>query len=608
MGDRQMNHQDLASWLRRLPSYLYVADLIAGKRVLEVQCGVGDGARFLIECGAARVVGIDHSAEHIGQARRRFQLPNLVFRHERLGSLELGDDMFDCIIVPDGTNILDRPAVLGELRRTLTPNGHLIVNVVSADRAPGVSGASYHDIGDTLRSGFSPVRMVAQSPLVAMSLVEYATSEIIDVELDTSLLEWARTPNTEVTDYLAICGGPKQTPRPCTIVQLPSRWGVETLGRSLDDRSQSLAAIGTNGARTRLLNGADVSAQGNADLEDGTVSTQIAAALHSHAELTRTLEQELSEQRAYSDELREEFHQVWERAETAEKARASLEEQTTALRQELSNWRSRASVAEGEAMRARIANGEDLSPPSEQEGEDTPAKGVEEAGQSDESQASAEDTIADRDKTIAALRAQLAQAEHKLGRMTRQWNDTEAKYEAASRRVAELQKLIDNNREQSDVHAAEARRIAQLNMAKAIEDASSMAAHLRDQLNHCEKRCSLLESELESAQKARAYSEHRIAELEAERRMKSSRATVAARTTTDRSGETVPPPPTPSDQGADSGEDEATQIMAIPPMAKEAAEAMEADASIDVDEADEAEAGSDAQQGDNPEKEPGTDA
>src|SRR3569832_795870 len=43
---------------RRLARYLYAADLVAGKRVLDIECGPGHGAALLADKGAASVLGL----------------------------------------------------------------------------------------------------------------------------------------------------------------------------------------------------------------------------------------------------------------------------------------------------------------------------------------------------------------------------------------------------------------------------------------------------------------------------------------------------------------------------------------------------------------------
>src|SRR5690348_920622 len=107
--------RELAAWLRRLPHYLYVADLVADRRVLELDCGAGFGAYVLANRGATRVVGVDRDPVAVGEARTSHRLVNLEYRCENPDALELEDATFDLIFVPDGAEHLRRRSVLMEL-------------------------------------------------------------------------------------------------------------------------------------------------------------------------------------------------------------------------------------------------------------------------------------------------------------------------------------------------------------------------------------------------------------------------------------------------------------------------------------------------------------
>jgi ubiquinone/menaquinone biosynthesis C-methylase UbiE len=198
---------DIAAWLRRLPHYLYLADLLPGKRVLEMGCATGYGAQFLANHGAGRVVGVDRSLRQVSEARTRFRQSNLEFRCEEPGSVELEDGSFDIVFVPDGVDALRRRTVLAELRRLLVRQGHLVVCGLSADRRGAPGGASFYEFRDRLERLFSPVRMIAQTPFVGFSLIEYADDGgSPGIELDTSLCELAGG-EAEASDYVAVCGG-----------------------------------------------------------------------------------------------------------------------------------------------------------------------------------------------------------------------------------------------------------------------------------------------------------------------------------------------------------------------------------------------------------------
>jgi SAM-dependent methyltransferase len=525
MGDRNLRDTGLADWLRRLPHYLYVADLIAGKQVLEIGCGSGEGAKFLADHGAARVVGVDARSAKIEHARRRYSAANLSFRHEDLAALEFLDHSFEAVFVPDGAALVKRPAVLRELRRILMPSGVVVVVSPSADRGPDAQGLSFHQLRDVLEPLFQPVRLVAQTPLVAMGLVEYADEDSGQVALDTSLIEWTRAPEGSVTDYMAIGGGQAEAARGFTIVQLPLRPGVEIIEHSLGGDGRVGAAAQAAGS------GPAFAAAGPATgvvPSNGTVTAQISGALQAHAELTRELERALAEQQAYSDELREELEQIRGRIDTTEGVRHELAARADALQEELKSWRNRAALAEGEVMRLKLARGEQ---PGDGDGE------------------------------LASLRAELADTRQRLERVAVHWQEAEARSESVLRRVAELEAEVERERQRAAAEVGEARArfeqereqaVAQAReqaVAQAAGQAAAEATGLRDQLaaaeaqrGQHEQRVQALTAELEQVRRERDEQANRAeaaeaARAEVERELRELRATLAERAAEPAAGE-----------------------------------------------------------------------
>ena len=490
MGDSNSLETSLPESLRKLPHYLYVADLVAGKQVLEVGCGAGDGARFLAEHGAARVVALDSRADRIERARRKHEVSNLAFRHEDPAALELPDDSFDCVFVPEGAALLKRSAVLRELRRVLAPSGHLIVVAPSADRrsaqaASSDEGVGFHQVRDALEPLFQPVRMVAQTPLVAMSLVEYGEDDAPEVALDTSLLAWSRAPEDEVVDYMAICGGEASSSRGFTIVQLPLRPGVDVARTSIDGE------VASNGA----LSGGD-----------GTVSTQIAGALQAHAELVRDLEAALVEQQAYCDEMREELEHAEERAETLSGERAGNDDKLAAAQAEAKAWRSRVAQAEGEVLRVRLMHGED---PSIIIGE--MAKAEAEAKARGEEPPLADETDMD------VIRGALAELRRRADSSAKSEREALSERDALQRRVEKLEYELKGERETSTKSAADAQRQFQSDMAKAMKDASAKLSASQKQLAQCEERCDSMVASLDALREERESLKARVDAAESEK-------------------------------------------------------------------------------------------
>jgi SAM-dependent methyltransferase len=97
----------------------------APERVLEVECGNGDGALFLArEFPAARVRGVDRSAELVRAATARIGLDpegRVAFKQGRPGDLPYPSDFFDLVVAVDA-----RPRA-AEVVRVLRPGGHLIL-------------------------------------------------------------------------------------------------------------------------------------------------------------------------------------------------------------------------------------------------------------------------------------------------------------------------------------------------------------------------------------------------------------------------------------------------------------------------------------------------
>ena len=95
------------------------------ERILEVECGDGDGALFLArEFPSARVRGVDRSAEAARRAGRRIGLDpegRVAFKQGGPRSLPFPDDHFDLVAALDA-----RPAP-AEAARVLRPGGFLVL-------------------------------------------------------------------------------------------------------------------------------------------------------------------------------------------------------------------------------------------------------------------------------------------------------------------------------------------------------------------------------------------------------------------------------------------------------------------------------------------------
>ncbi|HET8814016.1 MAG TPA: methyltransferase domain-containing protein [Solirubrobacterales bacterium] len=108
------------------------------ERILELECGEGDGALFLArEFPSARVRGVDRSADSVRQASGRVGLDpegRIAFKYGSPRKLPFPADNFDLLAVTDA-----RPHA-GEAARVLRPGGFLVLAETRRRGAPGGIG------------------------------------------------------------------------------------------------------------------------------------------------------------------------------------------------------------------------------------------------------------------------------------------------------------------------------------------------------------------------------------------------------------------------------------------------------------------------------------
>jgi SAM-dependent methyltransferase len=100
---------------------------LAGKRVLDIGCGVGGLDQVLVELGAAHVTAVDVAAPMIALARRRIADSRIVFEViEPEKPLPFADASFDAVFTKDAwLHVVDKRALLREVHRVLKPGGRL---------------------------------------------------------------------------------------------------------------------------------------------------------------------------------------------------------------------------------------------------------------------------------------------------------------------------------------------------------------------------------------------------------------------------------------------------------------------------------------------------
>lgn len=123
-GDPAFNY----SFQHHLIAYEWALGFCDGKNVLDVGSGDGYGCSLLAE-KAAKVVGIDSSAEAIQHARERYQAENLFFQKADAYSLPFENLSFDVVCSFQVIEHLKYPEKhLQEIKRVLTEDGVLLLS------------------------------------------------------------------------------------------------------------------------------------------------------------------------------------------------------------------------------------------------------------------------------------------------------------------------------------------------------------------------------------------------------------------------------------------------------------------------------------------------
>ena len=115
-------------WYEHWHRYVFVADLVRGRRVLDAACGEGYGS-YLLARAATSVTGIDISAGAVKHARERYPLGNLEFVQGSVTQLPLADASVEVVVSFETIeHLTEQREMLAEFRRVLTSDGLLVVS------------------------------------------------------------------------------------------------------------------------------------------------------------------------------------------------------------------------------------------------------------------------------------------------------------------------------------------------------------------------------------------------------------------------------------------------------------------------------------------------
>jgi ubiquinone/menaquinone biosynthesis C-methylase UbiE len=131
MSSHERAYQDDANnvtYQRCQYAYEFAKPFIAGKKVLDVGCGLAYGTALMAE-SASSITGIDYDQETIDENRKRYHsVSNLLFNQGSIPPLPFEDHSFDVITAFQFIeHIHPRKEFIKECLRVLKPKGYLLV-------------------------------------------------------------------------------------------------------------------------------------------------------------------------------------------------------------------------------------------------------------------------------------------------------------------------------------------------------------------------------------------------------------------------------------------------------------------------------------------------
>ena len=146
--------------------YIYISELLKGKRVLDIAAGDGSGSNILAGT-AASVVGIVADTRIADRASERYKKPNLEFISGFVDNIP-ADYPFDAVVFFD---VDDYEAVLSGVKRFLKRDGLFIISVACRDE----NGAE--DLRKLLMRDFTTAQIFAQG-VSGVSMIEPMVSKV----------------------------------------------------------------------------------------------------------------------------------------------------------------------------------------------------------------------------------------------------------------------------------------------------------------------------------------------------------------------------------------------------------------------------------------------
>jgi len=169
-------HHEGVVYAEHIVRYLFAAQFVRDKQVLDVASGVGYGADLLRSAGATRVVALDRSPEAIRYGKKRHSKFRPAYVLGDVESLPVRSAQFDVVVSFETIeHVLDYRRFLAEVKRSLHHDGLFIVS--TPNKGVYVEGNPFHtkefafdEFEEALAGHFRYVKTFSQDDWIASAI------------------------------------------------------------------------------------------------------------------------------------------------------------------------------------------------------------------------------------------------------------------------------------------------------------------------------------------------------------------------------------------------------------------------------------------------------
>ncbi len=147
--------------------YRFVKDIIKGKIIADIACGVGYGCMEMINCGAKKVIGIDNDEKAIKHAKDIYHHNRIIFMLRDAADTGLLSKSIDVVVSFETIEHVEKPDnLIKEIKRILKPGGILVIS--TPNKSMSIEDNPFHfkeyDLNEykKLLSGFKNIKFYGQ--------------------------------------------------------------------------------------------------------------------------------------------------------------------------------------------------------------------------------------------------------------------------------------------------------------------------------------------------------------------------------------------------------------------------------------------------------------